>query len=101
MKDLLESLPKIQITPDIYKSLPEGAGIYVFFTDRAPIYIGKAINLKRRVSSYFDLDLAPKTQKMVTSSNFLSIIRVESELESLLLEAKLIRKYLPHYNVLA
>jgi len=101
MQDLLKSLPKTQITPDIYKSLPEGPGIYVFFQNQIPIYIGKAINLKRRVSSYFDIDLAPKTEKMVSLANFLSYIRVESEFESLLLEAKLIRKYMPHYNVLA
>jgi len=101
MQDLLKSLSKTHITPDIYKSLPEGPGIYVFFQDETPIYIGKAINLKRRVSSYFDLDLAPKTARMVSLANFLSYIRVESEFESLLLEAKLIRKYMPHYNVLA
>ncbi len=101
MPDLLESLLKIQITPDIHKTLPEGPGIYIFFADKTPIYIGKAINLKRRVSSYFDLDLAPKTEKMVNSANFLSFIRVESEFESLLLEARLIRKYMPHYNILA
>lgn len=101
MPDLLKDLPKSKITPDVYKTLPEGPGIYVFFQDETPIYIGKAINLKRRVSSYFDLDLAPKTEKMVSLANFLSYIRVESEFESLLLEAKLIRKYMPHYNILA
>ncbi len=98
MENLLRSLPKLPLNP---KDLPQGPGIYVFFSGETPIYIGKAINLKRRVSSYFDLDLAPKTHKMVTSANFISFIRVESELESLLLEAKLIRTFMPHYNVLA
>lgn len=101
MQDLLGSLQKLPLNPKAYKTLPQGPGIYVFFKDNTPIYIGKAINLKRRVSSYFDLDLAIKTQRMVNSANFLSFIRVDSELESLLLEARLIRKYLPHYNVLA
>ncbi|HET7098732.1 MAG TPA: GIY-YIG nuclease family protein [Patescibacteria group bacterium] len=101
MKNLIKSLTKIPLTPKTYKELPEVAGVYMFFKDSTPIYIGKAINLKRRVSSYFDLDLAPKTEKMIQTSNFLSYIKVDSELESLLLEAKLIRQYIPHYNVLA
>ncbi len=101
MKDLVESLTKIKITPDTYKGIPETPGVYVFFKDETPIYIGKAINLKRRVSSYFDLDLETKTAKMVATANFLSYVKVDSELESLLLEARLIRQYMPHYNVIA
>ncbi len=99
MQNLLKSLPKIPLQNR--RDLPESAGVYIFFGDQTPIYIGKAINLKRRVSSYFDLDLAPKTARMVSSANFISHIRVNSELESLLLEAKLIRKYMPKYNVIS
>lgn len=99
MKNLSVSLEKIKINKEVHKQLPESAGVYIFFEDEIPIYIGKAINLKRRVDSYFDLDLAPKTQKMVETANFISYIRVESELESLLLEAKLIRTYMPKYNI--
>ncbi len=91
----------IKLTPSTYKGVPETPGVYVFFKDETPIYIGKAINLKRRVSSYFDLDLEGKTARMVATANFLSYVKVDSELESLLLEAKLIRKYMPHYNVIA
>lgn len=101
MQDLAQSLTKIKITPDTYKGIPETPGVYVFFKDKTPIYIGKAINLKRRVSSYFDLDLEIKTSKMVSEANYLSYIKVDSELESLLLEARLIRKYMPHYNVIS
>jgi excinuclease ABC subunit C len=101
MEDLLGKLAKIQISPEVYKTISEGAGVYVFFAKEVPIYIGKAINLKRRVGSYFDLDLAPKTEKMVSEATELSFIRVDSELEALLLEARLIRKYMPHYNVAA
>src|SRR5689334_17816407 len=101
MQNLLESLPKLPLNSKVYKDLLEAAGIYVFFADKKPIYIRKAINHNRRVSSYFDLDLSPKTEKMVSSANFLAYIRVESELESLLLEAKLIRAYTPHYVILA
>ncbi len=107
MPKLLETLPKVRVGPlrehlrEAYKSLPETAGVYVYFKDAEVIYIGKAINLRRRISSYFDLDLEPKTDRMISSANYLSFIQVESELESLLLEARLIRKYMPRYNIAA
>jgi excinuclease ABC subunit C len=63
--------------------------------------VGKAINLKRRVSSYFDLNLEIKTARMISEATHLSYIQVGSELEALLLEAKLIRSYMPHYNIAA
>lgn len=66
-----------------------------------PIYIGKALNLKRRVSSYFDLELEVKTARMIHEAQELSFVQVGSELEALLLEAKLIRKYMPKYNIAA
>ena len=92
MGNLVEKLRKIPITPKFYKTLPESPGVYVYFYDEKPIYIGKAVNLKRRVSSYFDIDLEPKTARMISEANFFSYIKVTSELEALLLEAKLIRK---------
>jgi excinuclease ABC subunit C len=101
MQDLLKSLPKIQLSTKVYNTFPDSAGVYVFFKDDYPIYIGKAINLKRRVSSYFDLDLEGKTASMVNEAQELSYIQVGSELEALLLEAKLIRSYMPKYNVAA
>jgi excinuclease ABC subunit C len=101
MADLLKKLPKLKIIPRVYRELPESAGIYVFFSQKTPIYIGKAINLKRRVASYFDIDLGIKTSKMIGEANELSFIQVDSELEALLLEAKLIRSYMPKYNVSA
>ncbi len=101
MKKLLEKLPKLKVSPAVYKKLPETAGIYVFFKKSVPIYIGKAINLKHRVSSYFDLDLEPKTGRMVRNADCLSFIKVTGELEALLLEAKLIRTYMPQYNIIA
>lgn len=47
------------------------------------------------------MDLEPKTAKMISEANFISFIQVTSELEALLLEARLIRKYMPHYNIAA
>ena len=101
MTNFLKKLPKIKIAPQIHLKLPESAGIYVFFKEGLPIYIGKAINLKRRVSSYFDLDLETKTTRMTSAAQELSFIQVGSELEALLLEAKLIRMYMPKYNIAA
>jgi excinuclease ABC subunit C len=83
------------------ENLPETAGVYFFYKNSKVIYIGKAINLKRRVSSYFDLDLESKTARMIKEATRLSFIKVDSELEALLLEAKLIRSYMPHYNVIS
>ena len=101
MQDLLEKLPKIKIVPETKRELPQTPGIYIFFNDLVPIYIGKAVNLKRRISSYFDLELEPKTARMINEANYLSYIKVTSELESLLLEARLIRKYMPRNNVVS
>jgi excinuclease ABC subunit C len=99
MQDFLEKLQKLAIKPDVYRQIPQTPGVYVFFKSNIPIYIGKAINLKRRVSSYFDLDLETKTARMVAEATHLSFVQVSSELEALLLEARLIRKYMPHYNI--
>lgn len=101
MQKLLENLNKIQITPDFIKAVPETPGVYLYFNQDKVIYIGKAINLKRRVGSYFDLDLDTKTRRMISEAKFISFIKVASELESLLLEARLIKKYQPHYNIIA
>lgn len=82
-------------------NLPETPGVYFFCKGKYPIYIGKAVNLKRRVKSYFDLDLVGKTARMISKADNFSFIQVRSELEALLLEAGFIKKYLPQYNVVA
>ncbi|MBI4153690.1 GIY-YIG nuclease family protein, partial [Candidatus Woesebacteria bacterium] len=80
------------------KQIPESPGVYIFLKNDTPTYIGKAVNLKGRLRSYFSLNLARKTQKMIKEAEHLSFIKVNSELESLLLEARLIQKYKPKYN---
>lgn len=99
MENFLEKIHRFKIKASLLQKLPETAGVYIFLNSVTPIYIGKAINIKRRVGSYFDLDLSTKTAKMVAEATDLSFIRVTSELESLLLEARLIRKFMPHYNI--
>ncbi len=65
------------------------------------LYVGKAINLKKRVRSYFanKKNLGEKTNILVSQIKKIRTIRVESEIESLLLEANLIKKYRPKYNI--
>ena len=94
----MRSFRKIKITPRVSEFLPQEPGIYVFWKGTAPIYVGKALNLKNRVSSYFSKILLPKTYKMVSSAKSLSFIPVTSELEALLLEARLVHRYKPIYN---
>lgn len=83
-----------------YKSLPTFPGVYLFF-DKAGvvIYVGKAINLRSRVSSYFQKNLASsKTFVLVQAINKIAFFEVASDIEALLLEAKLIKQYQPFYN---
>lgn len=83
-------------------SLPENEGVYLFKNKEGEVvYVGKAKNLKKRVSSYFNKThaLGEKTRALVSQVETISVIRVESELESLLLEANLIKKHLPRYNI--
>lgn len=67
--------------------------------DGGVLYVGKAINVRRRVSSYFSsIDLGEKTQILVSLIDTIQITTVTSELESLLLEASYIKKFNPKYN---
>lgn len=94
-------LRRVQITPKVYSNFPESPGVYIYIRSGKPIYVGKAINLKKRVSSYFRLELETKTRRMMNEAEEISYIRVDSEFEALLLEAKLIRYYMPKYNVVS
>ena len=85
----------------VKKSLPEQPGVYVFWQrPQFPLYVGKAINLKSRVSSYFSPLVMGKTKKMVQEAKYLSFIITASELEALLLEARMVRKLNTRYNTL-
>ena len=84
------------------KSLPEEPGVYQFFDkDNEIIYIGKAKNLKKRVSSYFTKSHdTNKLKLLVKSIDKIERIIVDTEMDALLLENNLIKKYKPKYNVL-
>jgi len=77
-------------------------GIYKFLDQNAKIiYIGKALNLKKRVSSYFKNSVGSiKTQKLVEHITNIEVIITENEEEALILENTLIKKHKPRYNIL-
>ncbi len=81
--------------------LPTGPGVYRYYDkDGELIYVGKAKNLKRRVTSYFNKEQTGKTRLLVSRIADLKFIVVESESEALLLENNLIKQYKPRYNVM-
>jgi len=83
------------------KQLPQTPGIYKFFADNKIIYIGKAINLKKRVSSYFGASLKDrKTQKIQLLTDRIETFSTSTEAEALLLEQSLIKENLPRFNIL-
>ncbi|MBI4034299.1 excinuclease ABC subunit UvrC [Candidatus Saccharibacteria bacterium] len=83
--------------------LPKGPGVY-FFKDKTSeiIYIGKAANLRNRVRQYFQASRVrdPKTDQLVSEISKLDWTEVETEVDALFLEAELVRRYLPRYNIL-
>ena len=86
----------------IVLSLPDKPGVYQYFNDKGEIiYVGKAKNLKRRVSSYFNKEQqSPKTRVLVKQIADLKYIVVDTEQDALLLENSLIKKHQPRYNIL-
>jgi len=88
---------------DLIRSLPDQAGVYQFYDKNGTLlYIGKAKNLKKRVSSYFSRNKYEsfKIKVLVDRIADLKYIVVESESDALLLENNLIKKFQPKYNIL-
>lgn len=93
MFDIKENLKKLPACPGVYMHKDELGNI---------IYVGKAINLKNRVSQYFHSKkgMSPKVRSMVDNIAEFDYITVASEMEALILECNLIKKHRPKYNVL-
>lgn len=87
---------------ELLKQLPTRPGIYRMLGQRGEvIYVGKAGNLKRRVSSYFNrADASPKTHRLVEQIHGVEVTVTRTEDEALLLENNLIKELKPRYNVL-
>lgn len=91
-----------EIIKHIVKNIPNQSGVYIFKDkNKKIIYIGKAINLKKRVSSYFNKQTkSTKTNKMISQISDIDYTVVSSELEAILLETNLIKEHQPKYNIL-
>ena len=84
----------------VVSEFPESSGVYLMKDKSGKIiYVGKAINLKKRVSSYFLKNRDPKTTVLVSKIADIETIITESEYEALLLENILIKKWNPRYNI--
>ena len=87
---------------DIKKiDIPENPGVYLMKANNNIIYVGKAKNLKNRVSSYFNREHdSEKTKELVRHIEDIEFIICNSEIDALILENNLIKKYTPKYNIL-
>ncbi|MDD4931563.1 MAG: GIY-YIG nuclease family protein [Candidatus Colwellbacteria bacterium] len=85
---------------ELYKDLPDTPGVYLMKDSGGRIiYVGKAANLKRRVSSYFTRPHDSRIAKLVSEIVKIDHIERETAIEALILEADLIKKYQPIYNI--
>ncbi|MBA4096120.1 MAG: excinuclease ABC subunit C [Rhodospirillum sp.] len=92
----------LEVIRERVKNLPSAPGVYRMINVRGDVlYVGKARDLKKRVSSYtqiYRLDM--RLQRMVSETATMEFVATHTEVEALLLEANLIKRYLPRYNVL-
>ena len=77
---------------------PAKPGVYLFYSQDFPIYIGKAVTLRSRIRSYTD-PRSPRIQQMVQKADRIDISITNTETQALLLEANLIKRHAPKYNV--
>lgn len=85
----------------LVNNLPSTNGIYIFLKNSAPIYIGKSVNIKARVKSHFEnAKLDRKEAIIINNTNDIKYIVTESEFKAIILEAQLIQKHLPKYNII-
>ncbi len=87
---------------NVWKTLPVKPGVYRMHDIRGDVlYVGKAKALKNRVGNYLQVDRLPnRLRRMVSQTRSMTIVTTNSEAEALLLEAQLIKRYRPAYNVL-
>src|SRR5262245_13330604 len=92
----------IVIIKEYLKTLPSNPGVYRMINIRDEVlYVGKAKNLKKRVVSYTHTDRLPiRLQRMVAETIRMEFVTTHTEVESLLLEANLIKKLMPRYNII-
>jgi len=90
------------VIADYVKRLPHKPGVYRMFDEHGTVlYVGKAKNLKKRVTAYTKYNRHPmRIQRMIRATRTMEFVITESEAEALLLEASLIKRLKPRYNIL-
>src|SRR3989344_5192097 len=83
----------------LVENIPDNPGVYLFKGAKGKLlYVGKAGNLRRRVSSYFSKSHSNKTEKLVGEIKHIDYVKTPTAIEALILEAELIKKFEPPYN---
>ena len=101
-KDVIKSMSGVKVIAHVVKTLPQKAGVYrMLDKNENVLYVGKAKNLPKRVVAYTHVEKLPnRLKRMVHETASMEIITTQSESEALLLEANLIKKLKPRYNIL-
>ena len=92
----------LEVIRGFIESLPPSPGVYRMINEKEDVlYIGKAKNLKKRVASYTNLNRqSNRIRRMISMTRSMEFVATHTEAEALLLEANLIKKLLPRYNIL-
>ncbi len=92
----------VTVIADTVKTLSSSPGVYRMLNRKGDaLYVGKARNLKRRVTSYTQISKLPRRlQRMVAETVAMEVVETHTEVEALLLESNLIKRFMPRYNVL-
>ena len=92
--------PAYEILHETALKAPSSSGVYLWRNEKGTvIYVGKAKNLKNRLSSYFSGERHIKVQLLVSNASSIEYITTSNEYEAFLLENNLIKKYSPRYNI--
>lgn len=100
IEKMREEIGKINMITIFNKEVPDNPGVYLMKNSSKVIYVGKAKNLSKRVSSYFNREHQDeKTRELVKNIDDLDFIICNTEIDALILENNLIKKYSPKYNI--
>jgi excinuclease ABC subunit C len=96
------SMLGVEVIRNYLKTLPSGPGVYRMINDKDDVlYVGKAKNLKKRVANYTNLNRQSiRIKRMINMTRKMEFVTTHTEAEALLLEANLIKKLSPRYNIL-
>src|SRR5215469_5318660 len=91
-----------EVIRDVLRNLPPSPGVYRMINAKGDaIYVGKASNLKNRVANYtHPTNLSNRLKRMVAETRSMEVVVTHTEVEALLLECNLIKRFMPRYNVL-